>query len=533
MSKPKPAKVKRAEVKTAGEGASECDSGPSHVSDSPAQNIFQCDNSVAAILGEEAILQWDGDGDEQFKASLRKAAGLPHGATVEGLEALQARQRSDHQHCDRNGATVEGLEALQELARLRLKRHGIAPNAPDYQKRLEAEIASLLRARARREEEKAKERRIRGEIERLSFELNMIHRHSEKPNARNTKPAARCRAFGKEVRAARLEKLSDPKQRSALISEHLRENGVEGASEDHRANVSIYLDGERDWLESTAHLTSKELDTNQGELKKKLQDLSGQLGSYRPKLADKLTLARWFNYQLADDIAKSEPLNDEEADDRDRLWRLLRLFGKSCALPENDPWMADVRRLRVVCRRDVETFEVLLCRMLCSFRMDCTSVYFQQPAQFKPGDLIHTPERFDSALAKLFWGITDPKKLQERERKLKKHRRSVEKWERDCDRIKATPPRDVWAPKPPLPPRPRMEEEIESERLDTVEDRRRRGWSWFQIAEELVNLGLETIADLGGPETDSGLKEELRRDELGRLEQRLKTEFHRLLKSGD
>ncbi len=74
MSKPKPAKVKRAEVKTAGEGASECDSGPSHVSDSPAKNIFQCDDSVSAILGEEAILQWDGDGDERYKAALRKAA---------------------------------------------------------------------------------------------------------------------------------------------------------------------------------------------------------------------------------------------------------------------------------------------------------------------------------------------------------------------------------------------------------------------------------------------------------------------------
>ena len=508
MSKPKPAKVKRAEVKTAGEGASECDSGPSHVSDSPAKNIFQCDDSVSAILGEEAILQWDGDGDERYKAALRKAAQLPA------------------------NAELGERKWMSEMAKIRLKKAGVSLDAPDYQQRLAEIVKTIEHSHSALQKERADEGILRAECEKLEAEYQMIVNHweAQDPKEKSPVPLHKLRPFPQSTRRALLERYNDPKQHCEVIRERLLQLGVTNGEKCQIEATEAYIIAARDWLSITIKWTAKRLNARRTELEEQMAEIRGRLaqgvhlGSSGLGMGTKLFFVRLFNYEIADEIAKAEPLGAGKNRDRDQLRAFLRLLGESCATKANAQWMDAARTLHKKCGDDFAASKSILDPLLRAFVMPDKTRHFP-PTTWQTGDAVDIPSKFYSGVARFVWQITDPVRLKKEGTAAAQHHRKVKHWQQECAAIRRGSPR---AKLPQCPMHPTTKEE---EKWDVVDELKIRGWKWEPIAERLVELGLGEI-ELTGGENEPELQRKADRDDaIQALARKLCLEWHRLTKA--
>ncbi len=364
-------------------------------------------------------------------------------------------------HCAEDSYDAIACETLRKL--------GIAPDAADYQAHKLAIIASYERARAEINEREKTYAKI-------------------KQNAAKKGMIARFGNLSKDERQTLLKRLCDAKERPSLIDEHLKKQGMVDAEDWQREKISHVLDGYRDWLESTKSLTNNELKSKRVKVDAKRRALEGKIAT-TPQWMDNLKIGRWFNYPLADEIAKAAVIVGERDGDRGELRGVLRVIGHACALQENVAWMKAARKQRLSCGtgrgNGRARFDTYLRAMLGGKPATNVTDYY---TLLNCADMVIAP-RFNDAVADFIWKLTDPRAWAEAEQ------RQADWRAREKVIIEAVQEgREI-------PPSALTPEERQRALLETVVDCHRLGWKWKDTAKKLVQLKLLVIDSPGGKNT--------------------------------
>ena len=417
----------------------------------------------------------------------------------------------------RKNRIVGELSQAEQSALAALKTKKIAPDSPDFQKRKLEAMVGILAAIKDGIEERLAEKRMRDRLAELARDENKIQRFATK---RRTDEKQKLRTSTQEQRLALLNRLETPAERESLIDEHLADNGFEGgATRQQRSNVNDYLDDVRDWLREHGSKNAKSMGTWLTQIEKETRDLHGQLAP-SPQEFDDYVIGQWFNEPLAKELADKEAILDEKDGDRHSLEGVLRMIGEAVARSANVEWMAGLETLRKVCRKDdgdkgFAAFAQILWCMIDALHT------FRHPFTHEETTTFQIDPRFKNAIAQFCWTLTDPDTIAAKRLEASEHKVKVEHWRKGAVAAQAAGRK--------IPRAPMTKQEAEHNKWNAVLNLRQRGWEWPQIAEKLVEIGLEELNSTGsGDRFDFASEKRQRGLAIKSLADRLKVEFHRL-----